>query len=86
MVAGVFLLKTKTHSMNKWIDINKQLPDEDTSNVLVAFDEPFFGSFTKEQCVAYYSHDSKKWHSEIKADREVYNVTHWQLLPKPPKQ
>ena len=71
--------------MSKWIDVNKELPNEDTFNVLVAFDEPFFGHFNKECCVAYYSHESKTWHSEIKGDREIHRVTHWQLLPKLPK-
>jgi hypothetical protein len=71
--------------MKDWIDANSKLPNEDTFNVLVAFDEPFFGHFNKECCVAYYEHETKKWHSELKDNGEILRVTHWQLLPKLPK-
>jgi hypothetical protein len=37
-----------------WIDVKEKLPRRNVMNVLVAYDEPFFGTFTKEQCVAYY--------------------------------
>jgi hypothetical protein len=66
----------------EWIDAGQQKPDEGTFEVLVQFDEPFFGIMEPKMTVAYYAHDHGKWYSDL-TSREIYRVTHWQHLPKP---
>lgn len=72
----------------EWIKVTDRLPDENTFKVLVAFDEPFFGSTTKEAGVGYYSAENDKWYSDLTGGRlgeiEILRVTHWQPLPKLP--
>lgn len=70
--------------MDNWIDVNDRLPDESTFDVLVAFDEPFFGRMAKECAVCMYDRDTNTWVSEI-ANKEILRVTHWMPLPEPPK-
>jgi len=74
---------------DNWIPVSEKLPDEDAWIVAIVFNNPFFGIMTPERGAARYSHEYKKWYSELTGGRfmtiEVYNVTHWQLLPELPK-
>lgn len=72
-----------TLEQGEWLPI-ESAPKEEC--VLVAFDEPFFGTFTKEVEVAYYDSHSNKWRFTL-TDREIKGggVTHWKHLSEPPK-
>jgi len=68
----------------EWISIKERLPEENVYEVLVKVDEPFFGTSTPRMIVAYYSEEFSQWRCEL-TSKEVYHVTHWMPLPKPPK-
>lgn len=69
----------------EWISVKDEMPGEDTFEVLVKVDEPFFGTTEPKLIVAYYAHDLMQWICDL-TSREVYHVTHWMPLPEPPKQ
>lgn len=75
---------------DQWIPVSERLPDEGAWTMAIVFNNPFFGGMTQERGAARYSHEDKKWYSELTGGRlitiEVHNVTHWQPLPELPKQ
>lgn len=74
---------------DNWIPVTERLPDVDTMTVAIVYENPFFGTMTQERGAAYYSHEEKKWFSELTGGHwitiQVYHVTHWQPLPELPK-
>lgn len=67
----------KAQSKQEWISCDDRLP-EHLKNVIVC---------TKKKAVieAYYDEESKEW-TITNNDSRITNVTHWQLLPEPPKR
>lgn len=73
--------------MTNWIDVNDKMPGDEHTKVLIAFDEPFFGGYTKEWEAGYYDNESGKWRFWM-SDREVLGpgVTHWAEITPPTKR
>ena len=51
--------------------------------VLVAYDEPFFGTMTKEVTIGVWESAEGKMMQSLPT-RELLRATHWQPLPTPP--
>ncbi|WP_276756557.1 DUF551 domain-containing protein [Pseudoalteromonas marina] len=81
--------------MMEWIDVNKEMPKEAYSHVLVYCEG---GNITKSYCISdreqaksyftgSYSRKSHgKWSACFGLSWEYgYKVTHWMPLPKPPR-
>lgn len=67
----------------QWQDISR--PPEEGVEVLVCYDEPFFGKFTQEVEIAYYS-DGAWFHAKGNGVEFDFTITAWQPLPTPPKE
>ena len=64
--------------MAKWIDVTYEKPD-DTRDILIVW--------TGEVYLGYYKPNAETWYCyEPGRTTYAFNVTHWQDLPKPPKE
>jgi hypothetical protein len=70
----------------EWTNVNEKLPI-DVGQVLMVFGEPLFGTSNPTIETGYYDKESEAWRFWT-FDKEVngFGVTHWMLLPEPPKQ
>lgn len=73
--------------MNEWISVESEMPSEADGQVLMCFQEPFFGSCTAEIECGYFDEGSEEWMFWL-SDRPVVGpgVTHWMRLPEKPLQ
>ena len=65
-------------SQSQWISVKDRLPEYDV-RVNVAFDENVNSAFVTR------SRNGHKWMWDV-FDEVYSNITHWQPLPKPPKE
>ena len=61
--------------MNEWINVNIQTPDQD-GRYLAFWGTVFIGIYTKS---------INKWENENTRTGLNQHVSHWMLLPEPPK-
>lgn len=62
--------------MSNWINVNERLPDDD-GRYLACCGSVF---------IAYYTKSNKKWKREYSTSGLEQQVTHWMMLPEPPKK
>lgn len=76
--------------MNEWISVDKELPEGVTSfKTMSEFVLVNISAARKDECgVGYgrYCHDRKRWFAGLfMFSPDLYEVTHWQKVPEPPK-
>lgn len=79
-----------------WISVNDRLPPEMedktplsgwSRDIRPSDDVLIWLTIEKRQTVAWYSHEQECWVSvDEKTDYLPYEVSHWMLLPEPPKK